>query len=501
MKEKVTSLISKLVSYALSHNLIPAVDEAYTVSNLMDVLDVDAIGEIKKPDTERRISDILADACDLMEERGYITGPAERDLFDTKLMAVITPKPSEVLRKFGTLRSASPVMATDYFYGLALDTNYIRRDRIERDLKWVYPSEYGDIDITVNLSKPEKDPRAIAAAKNAPQEGYPKCALCHENEGFRGTLTRDARGNLRQMPLSLGGEEWFMQYSPYVYYNEHSIVLCREHRPMAITRNTFVRLFDFIHDFPHYFIGSNADLKIVGGSILSHDHMQAGRYEFAMDRADADENITFEGYPTVSASILKWPMSVIRLTSLDREALTDLSDKILTAWRKYTDPEAFIFAETEGEPHNTVTPIARRRGVGYEIDLVLRNNVTTDEHPLGVYHPHAERHNIKKENIGLIEVMGLAVLPARLKGELERVAEAIERGESIGSVPEIAKHSGWVDSFRGKYDFKSEDVREVLRREVGKTFVDVLTDSGVFKNTDEGRRAFRRFIESVNTKR
>ena len=497
MKERVTSIISELIFYATSHNLIPMVDEAYTVSNLMDVLDVDEIGELTAPASARPISEILSDACDLMEERGYISGISERDRFDTKLMAQITPKPSEVLRKFGTLRSASPKDATDYFYKMSGDVNYIRRDRIARDLKWTYDSDYGVIDVTVNLSKPEKDPRAIAAAKNAPQTSYPKCALCHENEGFRGTATRDARGNLRQIPLTLDGEGWFMQYSPYVYYNEHCIVLSKEHRPMKIDRSTFVRLFDFLHEFPHYFIGSNADLKIVGGSILSHDHMQGGRYEFAMDRAEVRQKLEFTGYPTVEAGILKWPMSVIRLTSLDREALTELSCKILNAWRSYSDPSVQILAESDGEPHNTITPIARRRGVAYEIDLVLRNNRTTDEHPLGIYHPHAERHNIKKENIGLIEVMGLAVLPARLKSELERVGDAIASGEDVSAVPEIAKHSEWVDSFRDKYDLASVDLNEVIRREVGATFVEVLRDCAVFKETDEGNSAFMRFIDSL----
>ena len=497
MKERVTALISELVAYATSHNLIPAVDTAYTVSNFMDVFNVDEIRDLTPPAAEREISAILSDACDLMEERGYISGITERDRFDTKLMSVITPKPSEVLRKFGTLRGASSAAATDYFYKLSGDVNYIRRDRIARDLKWTYSSSYGEIDVTVNLSKPEKDPRAIAAAKNAPQTGYPKCALCHENEGFRGSVTRDARGNLRQIPLFLGGESWYMQYSPYVYYNEHCIVLSAEHRPMKIGRGTFERIFDFIHDFPHYFIGSNADLKIVGGSILSHDHMQGGRYEFAMDRAPIRERIEFKDYPSVSAGILNWPMSVIRLTSLDREALTDLSEKILSAWRTYTDKSADIYSETESEPHNTVTPIARRRGLNYEIDLVLRNNRTSEDHPLGIFHPHAERHNIKKENIGLIEVMGLAVLPARLKNELERVGDAIESREDISSIPEIAKHSEWVDSFRGKYDFSKDDVMDVIRREVGATFVEVLRDCAVFKETDDGISAFHRFIEAV----
>ena len=497
MKARVTSLISELISYATSHNLIPMVDEAYTVSNLMDVLDVDEIGDLTAPAMARPIAEILSDACDLMEERGYISGISERDRFDTKLMAQLTPKPSEVLRKFGTLRSASPKDATDYFYKLSGDVNYIRRDRIARDLKWTYDSDYGTIDVTVNLSKPEKDPRAIAAAKNAPQTSYPKCALCHENEGFRGTATRDARGNLRQIPLFLDGEGWFMQYSPYVYYNEHCIVLSREHRPMRIDRSTFARLFDFLHDFPHYFIGSNADLKIVGGSILSHDHMQGGRYEFAMDRAEVRERIEFLDFPTVDACILKWPMSVIRLTSLDREALTDLSERILNAWRSYSDPSVSILSESDGEPHNTITPIARRRGELFELDLVLRNNRTSEEHPLGIFHPHAERHNIKKENIGLIEVMGLAVLPARLKSELERVGDAIESREDISSIPEIAKHKEWVDSFRAKYDFTRDDVAEVIRREVGATFVEVLRDCAVFKETDEGISAFHRFIDSV----
>jgi UDPglucose--hexose-1-phosphate uridylyltransferase len=413
-------------------------------------------------------------------------------------MGALTPRPSAVISEFESRYEKSPLKATDYFYKLCIDSNYIRSDRIAKDLKWRVDSDYGEIDVTVNLSKPEKDPKAIALARLAPQTDYPKCALCHENEGFAGTLTKAARQNLRQIPYDMGGEKWYLQYSPYVYYNEHCIALSAEHRPMSINRDTFIKLIRFVTKFPHYFIGSNADLPIVGGSILSHDHMQGGHYSFAMERAEIGRRVEFSGYENVKAGILRWPMSVIRLVSDDVEALVELSNKILTIWRGYSDRDAFIFAETDGTPHNTITPIARRKGEEYEIDLVLRNNITTEEHPLGVFHPHEEHHNIKKENIGLIEVMGLAVLPSRLKKEIELMCEAIMNGQDFSEIPEIEKHKSWFEKFRDNYSFTPYNVEGVLRAEIGKTFVRVLSDAGVYKDTEEGRDAFLKFVDAVN---
>ncbi|MBQ8688874.1 MAG: UDP-glucose--hexose-1-phosphate uridylyltransferase [Clostridia bacterium] len=492
--------IYELVNYAISKGLIERCDKCYAVSSVMELFSISSIDE--KCDTGavcRPISEILDSLCDCAGKLGIIDGESitERDLFDTKIMGRLTPRPSEVIRVFKELYTASPERATDYFYSLAIDSNYIREDRIKRDLRWRVSSEYGDIDISINLSKPEKDPKAIAAARLLPQNDYPKCALCHENEGYAGTVSKPARQNLRQIPFTMNGEEWYLQYSPYVYYNEHCIALSAKHSPMKIDRSTFVKLLGFVTEFPHYFIGSNADLKIVGGSILSHDHMQGGKCVFPMERAPIDTELEFPRYPTVAAGIVKWPMSVIRLRSRDTGALVSLADEILAAWRGYTDADAFVFAETDGEPHNTITPIARRRGEEYELDLVLRNNITTDEHPLGVYHPHAERHNIKKENIGLIEVMGLAVLPARLKNEMALMKRAILSGEDIDSVPDIAKHKAWLDTFLGKYSFTEENTEQIIRQEIGKTFVEVLSDAGVYKDTPEGRAAFLKFIKTV----
>ncbi len=499
--KKLSNLIYELVEYAKCHALIPEIDYTYTVSRLMELFEVSEIDEKgDTPPTPRSIHEILSDALDIAADMGKINRESisECDLFDTKIMGVLTPKPSEAVRKFKTIYNLSPMAATDYFYKLALDTNYIRQDRIKKDIKWKYECEYGTLDITINLSKPEKDPAAIAAAASAPQSSYPRCALCHENEGYAGTLTKPARQNLRQMPIDLGDGEWYMQYSPYVYYNEHFILLSKEHSPMKIGRDTFARLMSFVNLYPHLFIGSNADLAIVGGSILSHEHYQGGRYTFAMDNAKLSASINFTRYPTVRAGILKWPMSVIRLTSLDREALIALSDEILAAWRAFRDEESFIIASDADGQHNTITPIARRRGLYYELDLVLRNNITTDEHPLGVYHPHSERHNIKKENIGLIEVMGLAVLPSRLKYELDELRRAILSGESIADNEKISKHSAWVSSFIDKYDFTEDNIDDILRREVGNVFLDVLRDAGVYKDTADGQAAFMRFVNSLN---
>ena len=382
---------------------------------------------------------------------------------------------------------------------MSQDSDYIRRYRVKKDKKWTVDTQYGTLDITINLSKPEKDPKAIAAAKNAKQSAYPKCLLCVENEGYAGRVNHPARENHRIIPLTMNGSKWGFQYSPYVYYNEHCIVFNGQHTPMKIERATFVKLFDFVKTFPHYFLGSNADLPIVGGSILSHDHFQGGHYTFAMEKAPIVETFTVKGFEDVEAGIVKWPLSVIRLSCKDEKRIIDLADHILGCWRNYTDEDAFIFAETDGEKHNTITPIARKRGDRFELDLALRNNITTEEHPLGVYHPHAKLHHIKKENIGLIEVMGLAVLPSRLKGELEALADAIVNGKDIRADEALEKHADWVDEFCAAYKEKgitidASNVEEILQREVGKVFCQVLEDAGVFKCNEEGLKEFRRFI-------
>ena len=496
---KIGTLIKELIDYGRACNLIAIEDTAYVTSRLMELLSLSSL-DGEKPEKAREISEILSDVCDYAFETGLIENNSVvyRDLFDTKIMGAITPPPSEVIRRFRENYERSPGFATDAYYALSCDSNYIRTDRIRRDLKWKFPSEYGEMDITVNLSKPEKDPKAIAAAKLLPQTDFPKCALCHENEGFAGTLTQPARQNLRQIPFDMGGEAWYLQYSPYVYYNEHCIALSAEHRPMKIDRSTFVKLLGFVTVFPHYFIGSNADLKIVGGSILSHDHMQGGRYSFAMEKAEIEIPLEFDGYPDIYGGILKWPMSVIRLRSESKDSLINLSVKILDSWRSYTDEAAYVYAQTDGEPHNTITPIARRRGSAYEIDLVLRNNITTEECPMGLYHPHADKHNIKKENIGLIEVMGLAVLPARLKDEIEIMKELILGGKPLTENKDTAKHVSWFDSFKDKYTFTEENITDIIRFEIGKTFAEVLGDAGVYKDTEEGRKNFLKFLETIN---
>lgn len=487
-------IIGELVRYARKTNIIEREDEAFAVASLLQVFELDSFEKAELPE-ERTIAEILADALDYAYDAGLLKskGVVSRDLFDTKIMGTLMPRPSEVISKFKTLYKEDPALATDYFYKLAVDSNYIRADRVSRDMKWKTPSEYGDIHISINLSKPEKDPNAIALAKNLPQTDFPKCALCHENEGFAGTLTKAARQNLRQIPFDMAGEAWFLQYSPYVYYNEHCIALSAEHKPMAINRESFAKLLGFVTEFPHYFIGSNADLPIVGGSILSHDHMQGGRYVFPMELAGEKKKISFVGFEDTEASIVKWPMSVIRISGIDKNKLIDLADKILVAWRAYTDEAAEIFANTDGVPHNTITPIARRRGEKFELDLVLRNNLTTDEHPLGLYHPHAEHHNIKKENIGLIEVMGLAILPARLKEEMAALREDILAGREITGI-----HKAWFEAFKDSYSFTAENTEDILKGEIGKTFVRVLRDAGVYKDNDEGLAYFLRFVDFVN---
>ena len=499
MKSNVCNLIRDLVDYAIREGLAEVEDRVFFQNRLMEELHVAAFEPDEGQAPTASLFPILEALCDYAIEEGIIPdcGITGRDLFDTRLMGILTPRPSEVVRRFRALYEYSPQAATDYYYQLSCASNYIRTDRIKKDLKWVYSGKYGDLDITVNLSKPEKDPKAIAAAKTQKQTGYPKCAICRENEGYAGSMTQAARQSHRLIPITMAGQEWFLQYSPYVYYNEHCIALSASHTPMKIDRDSFVKLLDFVTLFPHYFLGSNADLPIVGGSILTHDHMQGGHYTFAMERAPLERELCFAGFEQVKAGIVKWPLSVIRLTSRDREALTELADKILGAWRSYSDPEAFIFAETNGEPHNTVTPIARRRGEAYELDLVLRNNITTEECPLGVFHPHAEKHNIKKENIGLIEVMGLAVLPSRLKAELEQLGEAILAGRDLSADETLAKHAAWVSTFADRYHFTAANVTEILQTEVGRVFEAVLEDAGVYKCDAKGRAAFMRFIDHI----
>ena len=492
------SYINSLVNYGLRCNLIEASDKYYVINTLLDILNLDEYTETEEcPDLP--LEEILSKILDFAVENELIDDNiTEKDLFDTRVMSALTPRPSEVINKFNALYTESPEKATDYFYKLSCDCDYIRKYRIKKDMKWVYPCEYGNLDITINLSKPEKDPKAIAAAKNAKQSSYPKCMLCRENTGYRGRLNYPARQTLRTVPVLLDGVESSMQYSPYVYYNEHCIVFNNEHTPMKIDKKAFAKLLDFVSVFPHYFIGSNADLPIVGGSILSHDHFQGGHYTFAMEEAPVEKEFVFEGFEDVSAGIVKWPMSVIRLNGKNKNKLVELSDKILTAWRAYTDEDAFVFAETDGVPHNTITPIARRRGENFEMDLVLRNNIITDEHPLGVYHPHSELHHIKKENIGLIEVMGLAVLPSRLKTELAILEECLVKGEDVSKNEKIAIHADWAEEIREKYDLINKDnVHEIILQETGLVFKTVLEHAGVYKVTDEGRKAFVKFLDSI----
>ena len=495
---KIDTYIDSLVSYALHKELIEPEDRQVIVNRLLDLLQKDDYVPTDEPQTEE-LEKSLAGILDYAVAQGICEdGITARDLFDTRIMGAITPLPREVRRKFAEAYRESPEAATDWYYRFSQDTDYIRRYRIQKDMRWKTETEYGKLDITINLSKPEKDPKAIAAAKNAPQSGYPKCLLCVENEGYAGRMNHPARQNHRIIPLEIAGQEWFLQYSPYVYYNEHCIAFNAAHTPMKIDRAAFEKLLDFVTVFPHYFIGSNADLPIVGGSILSHEHFQGGRYCFPMEQAPVEQEITFRGYEDVKAGLVKWPMSVIRLDCPNKERLVELADKILKAWRAYSDAEAFVFAQTNGEPHNTITPIARRRGTDYELDLVLRNNITTEEHPLGVYHPHAELHHIKKENIGLIEVMGLAVLPSRLKGELAALEEAILAGADIGADPVLSKHAPWVEELKTRYSFTPENTAAILQEEVGQVFCQVLEHAGVYKHTDEGRSAFLRFVDAVN---
>lgn len=489
--------IKKLVQYGINTGLTPESERIYTTNLLLDVMKEDSYEDMPCDLSNIVLEDVLAELLDEAVKRDIIEDSITyRDLLDTKLMNCLMPRPSQIQTDFWKKYETSPETATDYYYKLSQDSDYIRRYRIRKDRKWTVDTEYGTLDITINLSKPEKDPKAIAAAGKAKSASYPKCQLCMENEGYAGRTNHPARENHRIIPITIQGKKWGFQYSPYVYYNEHCIVFNGEHIPMKIDRNTFAKLFDFIKLFPHYFLGSNADLPIVGGSILSHDHFQGGNYTFAMAKAPVTENFQVAGYEDVAAGIVKWPLSVIRLQSRDSERIIDLAEHILSKWRSYTDKDTFIFAETKGVPHNTITPIARKRGDFFELDLTLRNNITTEEHPLGVFHPHAKLHHIKKENIGLIEVMGLAVLPARLKGEMELLRQYILEGRDIRSNDQIAKHADWVDEFLPEYtDISADNIDHILEQEVGKVFCQVLEDAGVYKNTEEGRKAFHRFLE------
>ena len=490
-------LISELVSYGINNGLIDTEDKVYVINRLLE--------EFEKKDfvwhdvSVRPIHQILEDMMYYSIELGTLEEDSVtlKDLLDTKIMGLITPMPSQVRSKFRDLYMISPKAATDYYYKLSQDTNYIRRDRIAKDEKWTADTEYGQIDITINLSKPEKDPRDIARAASQKKNTYPKCLLCEENEGYAGDISHPARQNHRVIPVKLAGQDYYFQYSPYVYYNEHCIVFNKEHTPMKIDKNVFVKLLDFVNQYPHYLVGSNADLPIVGGSILSHDHFQGGSYQFAMTKAPYEYQFQVKGYEDITAGIVKWPMSVIRLQGSDPARVAEFSDYILNAWRGYTDAEAFIFSETDGEPHNTITPIARKNGDFFEMDLVLRNNITTAEKPWGVYHPDEKLHHIKKENIGLIEVMGLAVLPARLKKEMNLLEDAILTGKDLREMEEIEKHADWVEAWRGKYEITAENVKQILKDEIAKVFVEVLECAGVYKRTEEGMKAFKRFVFSL----
>ena len=495
---KIETYIDSLVSYAMNTGLAEPCDHQVLTNRLLDILHKDDYAPSDEPQSED-LEEILAGLLDYAVANGLCDdGITARDIFDTRIMGAVTPMPREVIRTFREKYAQSPEAATDWYYKFSCDTDYIRRYRIAKDMRWKYPSEYGEMDITINLSKPEKDPKAIAAAKNAPQTAYPKCQLCRENEGYAGRMNHPARANHRIIPIEICGADWCLQYSPYVYYNEHCIVFNAEHIPMKIDKSAFQKLLDFVRVFPHYFVGSNADLPIVGGSILSHEHFQGGHYRFAMETAQVEKGLTFRGFEDVDAGIVKWPMSVIRLRGSDPARIADLADKILTCWRGYSDESVGVIAFSDGEPHNTITPIARRRGEDYELDLVLRCNICTPEHPLGVFHPHADKHHIKKENIGLIEVMGLAVLPSRLKQELTDLAAAAAEGRDICEDAVLGKHADWLAQLKQKYTFTADNALDIILQETGRVFAAVLEDAGVFKHTPEGMEAFLRFADWVN---
>ena len=495
---KIETYIDSLVSYAMNNGLAEPADHVVLVNRLLDLLRKDDYEPSEEPQSED-LEEILAGILTYAVEKGICDdGITAKDIFDTRIMGALTPMPREVIRTFREKFAISPEEATDWYYKFSCDTDYIRRYRIAKDMRWKYASEYGDMDITINLSKPEKDPKAIAAAKNAPQNAYPKCQLCVENEGYAGRMNHPARSNHRIIPIDMGGEDWCLQYSPYVYYNEHCIVFNSQHVPMKIDQRAFEKLLDFVAVFPHYFVGSNADLPIVGGSILSHEHFQGGHYTFAMETAPVETELVFRGFEDVQAGIVKWPMSVIRLDGKDPKRLAQLGGKILDCWRGYSDESVGVVAFSDGEPHNTITPIARRRGELFELDLVLRCNITSEEHPLGVFHPHADKHHIKKENIGLIEVMGLAVLPSRLKKELTDLAAAIVAGKDVAADEALSKHAAWVEELKKSYTFTRENAMEILMQETGKVFASVLEDAGVYKNNTDGKAAFLKFAACIN---
>ena len=493
--------IDKLVSYGELTELIDKTDRIYVRNSLLAKLGIDSYeptGAVCRSVDE--LEGILDEITDYAAERGMLENNSivYRDIFDTEIMDTLTPYPSLVIELFNLLYKKSPKEATDYFYKLSCDSNYIRRGRIKKDVKWIFESEYGDIEITINRSKPEKDPKAIAAAKLQKQSSYPKCQLCVENEGYAGRVNHPARRNHRIIPIDICGNQWGFQYSPYVYYNEHCIVFNSEHVPMVIDKSAFAKLIDFIKQFNHYIIGSNADLPIVGGSILTHEHFQGGNHVFAMQRAKSEKFYSIDGFEDIEVSRVAWPMSVLRLKGDNTDKIVELADKILTSWRGYSDESVFVFSETNGTPHNTITPIASMSDGKYVLDLVLRNNITTDEHPLGVYHPHAELHHIKKENIGLIEVMGLAVLPSRLVEELAAVGDALISGEDMSKNEKTAAHKEWAETFSKDYpQITRDNVDEIIRKEVGKVFVTVLEHAGVFKRNKEGMDAFDRFVAQL----
>ncbi len=495
----IDAAVSKLAVYALRTGLIEESEYLWAVNTILDTLKLDSYTDPGQEWGEIELAPVLEELLDDAYARGVLTenSVVYRDLFDTELMGRLTPRPAQVISKFQALYREAPQKATDWYYELSQDTNYIRRDRIAKDMQWKTDTEYGQLDITINLSKPEKDPKAIAAARDLPASNYPRCQLCAENEGYAGRVNHPARQNHRIIPITINDSPWFLQYSPYVYYNEHCICLNSVHTPMKIDRACFGKLLDFVRQFPHYFVGSNADLPIVGGSILAHDHFQGGRYTFAMEKAPVETPFAFPGFEDVKAGIVKWPMSVVRLACQDSGRLVELADRILTAWRGYTDEAAAILAETEGVPHNTITPIARMRDGKYELDLVLRNNLTTEEHPLGLYHPHAELHHIKKENIGLIEVMGLAVLPARLKEELAAVADSLVSGSDLRASALTEKHADWAERFQTKYTITRENALDIVQRETGLVFAQVLEHAGVYKRSNDGREAFLRFLKTI----
>lgn len=494
----INKLINELVTYGLKQGLVAEDDKVYVTNRLLELFGLISFEE-ETVEQERKLTDILEDMLQHAHGQGLleddtITG---KDLFDTKIMGLLTPAPAVVRRNFREIYKIDSKLATNYYYSFCKRANYIRADRIARDEKWITQSAYGPIDITINLSKPEKDPRDIAKAGLAKKSGYPSCLLCMENEGYAGHFAHPARQNHRIIPVSLDGEEYFLQYSPYVYYQEHCIIFNKKHIPMKIDKGVFKKILEFVKLFPHYTAGSNADLPIVGGSILSHDHFQGGGYVFAMARAAYDFTFRLKGYEDLNAGVVRWPMSVIRLQGKDISRIADAAEHILSVWRGYTDADAYIFSETDGVEHNTITPIARMHEDLFELDLVLRNNITTKECPWGLYHPTAELHHIKRENIGLIEVMGLAVLPARLKREMALLEEFLLDGKEIRSNEEIEKHADWVETWIGDYEITKDNIHAILQDEIGKVFVKVLECAGVYKRTQEGQKAFRRFIESL----